>query len=116
MPADRDRHILRQIIGDRNRFLQYLRFLLADEGEEAQLITAASQQPDGPRPQPTLRDLRIPLLEELVRAYSRRPDRLDRVAQLMDDLNQTREGRELIPEDFSRIWRAFVDAGKRGGS
>jgi len=110
MPAERDGHILRQIIGDRNRFLQYLRLLLAEGPDEAQVIGAVSAEAGQAQQPPTLREMGIPLLEELVRAYSRRPDRIDRIAQLVQDLKETPEGRGLIPDSFLELWEAFVNA------
>ena len=45
----------------------------------------------------------LPLLEELVRTLSRNPEKLDAVAQLINDLKKTPEGLALMPERFEEI-------------
>jgi hypothetical protein len=47
------------------------------------------------------------LLEELTRAYSRNPGRLDSVRNLVKQLNETSEGHDIIPAEFMELWRVF---------
>jgi hypothetical protein len=47
------------------------------------------------------------LMEELVRAYSRNPDKLDRVAQMVEELKRTEDGRKVLPEGFEQIWQVI---------
>ena len=49
------------------------------------------------------------LLEDLVRAAAREPDRLAHIRRLIADLQSSPEGRELVPPGFMEIWRV-VDA------
>ena len=44
------------------------------------------------------------LFESLVRALDRDPERLDQVAEVIDDLRKTPEGKELLPHDLEDIW------------
>ncbi len=48
------------------------------------------------------------LLEPLLRALSRDPDRLDDIERLVTELVQTPEGRELLPEGWAALWEAVV--------
>ena len=56
-------------------------------------------QRSGPRAGPE-----IPLLEALMRALSRNPEQLDRIARLVDDLRRTEQGARLLPEGFDSVW------------
>jgi hypothetical protein len=47
------------------------------------------------------------LLEELTRAYSRNPNRLRSVRKLVEQLNDTAQGREVIPAEFMDLWKTF---------
>ena len=114
MPSEREQAIVRRTLGDRNGFLRYLRFLLADDAQEVAELLVPVEGERGESRGPVLTDLGVPLLEELVRAYSRRPEQIDRIAHLVDSLKSSLEGRELIPEDFAQVWEAFVTA-RRGG-
>ena len=110
MPPERDKHILRSIISDKNRFVRYLLFLLAEGADTfstAELLAVSRDEGDGDG---TFLYGDLPLLEELVRAYSRQPDKIDRIARLIDDLEESEEGRALLPEGFEQIWQAFLAA------
>ena len=56
----------------------------------------------------------LPLLEELTRAYSRNPGRLDSVRKLVEQLNATPKGTKIIPDEFMDLWRVF-DSMLQGG-
>jgi hypothetical protein len=116
MPAERDKHILRSIISDQNHFIRYLLFLLAEGSETLglpELLTISGSKGSGDG---TLMHGSLPLLEELVRAYSRQPEKIDRIAKLIDDLKQSEKGNELLPQGFEQIWEAFLAARSQEGS
>jgi hypothetical protein len=105
MPEGRDAAVLRTIVANREGFLRYLLLLLQDMGNLpsiGDLVSAiggkwnAAGSLDG-----------LPLLEELTRAYSRNPGRLDSVRKLVEQLNATPEGHEIIPDEFMDLWRVF---------
>jgi hypothetical protein len=50
----------------------------------------------------------LPLLEVMLRALDRNPEKLDNVARFIADLRATPEGRELLPPDFDAIWAPIV--------
>lgn len=109
MPEGRDRQILRAIISDEGRFVRYLLFLLADVGDASLFgrVLAMENGSDGDGA-PLRQDL--PLLEELVRAFARSPERLARIGRLVDDLRESDEGRAVLPEGFERVWNALMAA------
>jgi hypothetical protein len=105
MPEGRDAAVLRTIVANREGFLRYLLLLLQDMDNlpsVGDLISAiggkwnAGDSLDG-----------LPLLEELTRAYSRNPGRLDSVRNLVKQLNETSEGHDIIPPEFMELWRVF---------
>jgi len=115
MPEERDEKILIRIISDRNRFLRYLLFLLAEEHsyqpglleliprtEDAVISQDGDNTVDG-----------LLLLEEMVRAFSRSPEKIDRIAHLVQGLLKSDEGREILPDDFIQIWEPIWKARQR---
>jgi hypothetical protein len=113
MPEERDRQILLAIVSDDQRFIRYLLFLLADESDASligRVLAMESSQVGEGKPLPN----DIPLLEELVRAYARDPERLTRIGRLVDDLMESDEGRKVIPEGFERVWKALMQARSKG--
>ena len=105
MPEGRDAAVLRTIVANREGFLRYLLLLLQDMDNlpsVADILSAtggkwnAGDSLDG-----------LPLLEELTRAFSRNPGRLDSVRNLVKQLNATSEGHDIIPAEFMDLWRVF---------
>lgn len=109
-PADRASRIVRHIVRDRSGFFRYLRLLLADADELlAEAMSTASQSSNGHGGALGL-PFEEAVLEDLVRALSRDPARLDAVDRLMADLAAAPETRELVPEDFEALWRTIQTA------
>ena len=54
----------------------------------------------------------IPLLEELVRAFSREPEKIDRIGRLVEDIKKSDRADEVIPLHFEETWKAFLEAHK----
>jgi hypothetical protein len=113
MPEGRDAAVLRTIVANREGFLRYLLLLLQDMDNLpsiGDLVSAiggkwnAGGSLDG-----------LPLLEELTRAYSRNPSRLDSVRKLIEQLSATPEGHDIIPTEFMDLWRVFDSMLQEGG-
>jgi len=105
LPSDRTARILRSLIDSPAKFLRFLRALLGGvEGESFSLLrdgdgsssAALAGMFDGET-----------LLEDLLRAASRYPERLDVVRRLVRDLRQTEDGRTIIPPDLYEVWQAI---------
>lgn len=113
MPDDRDDRILQSIIKDSNSFVRYILFLLAEgemSGDLTELIrTIGIEKKAGNRGSSNLADS-IPLLEELVRALSRKPEKIDAIAKLVEDIQKNPDGEKLLPLDFNIIWQPILNA------
>lgn len=114
---ERDAALVRGVIRDRESFLRYLLLLLGEMDEPAALGDGAGEWGgllDGGRPDASDE---LPLLEELTRAYCRRPERLEEVRELVADLRELATGddrkeppAEVIPEEFMEVWATFEEA------
>jgi hypothetical protein len=113
MPEGRDAAVLRTIVANREGFLRYLLLLLQDMDNLpsiGDLVSAmggkwnAGGSLDG-----------LPLLEELTRAYSRNPDRLDSVRKLIEQLGAAPKADDIIPSEFMELWRVFDSMLQEGG-
>jgi hypothetical protein len=107
LPEERRAAVVRTIVANREGFLKYLLFLLADFEEDGlpnELLLAVSgeESPRGYRLQDAL-----PLLEEMTRALSRDPARLRSIKSLIDDLNHTGDGDNVVPPEFMELWRVY---------
>lgn len=110
MPEERDRAILRSVVKNRQGFLRYLLLLLAGLGDGADVgaVARAFSAKSAKQAQSAFDD--IPLLEELVRAFSRDRKRLVKVERLIDDITQDGEAEDILPEGFLRFWQVFQQA------
>jgi len=109
-PEDRAARLLHHVLSDRVRFLRYLLMLLAESDTISDAMAATirvgvdgrtSHGGDG-RPA-------MPLLEELVRACARHPDRITRVKRLVDELRSTPEGQQVLPDGFDDVWKPIEE-------
>jgi len=110
MPQDRDQKIFQSIISDREKFLRLLRLLLAEDKDLCAISNAledSSGDSASNKQSSQLAYFSQNLMEELVRAYSRNPDKLDRVAQMVEELKRTEDGRKVLPEGFEQIWQVI---------
>jgi len=107
IPESRKDRLFSAIISDRAQFLRYLWLLLADE--VGRLPPWTGEVP-GQIWRPLSGDGAMPLLEALVRALSRSPKKLEHIAELVEGLQRTPEGRDLLPEGFEALWEAVTKA------
>jgi hypothetical protein len=121
VPDDRIDRVLNAVLGDRERLLRYLLFLLARD-EDISSVSAAllSSRDRGREDKGSLESggTSLPLFEELLRSLARAPGKLESVARLVEDLNRTPEGATLLPDGFPAVWNAIWTAhlaSKRGG-
>ncbi|MCB0964515.1 MAG: phospholipase D family protein [Acidimicrobiales bacterium] len=98
VPDDRERLLLRSLIGSAERFLRYLLALLDDESTgEAALDTIADIEGSGDRRAATGS---LPVLEKLVRTVRRDPDKLLALDPLVRDLAAD----DALPDGFGAVW------------
>lgn len=109
-PHDREEQVLRSVLTDRGRLVEYLLLLVADEvgasstNANALDSTLAGEPGAG-------NGFRTPaLLETFLRALDRAPERLDHVHRLVADLRKTEDGAKLLPSDFDAVWSPIWEA------
>ena len=116
-PADRAGRLLLALLRNRAQLLRYLLMLLADDEDDArrlvEALAAANHRVPGTDGENG--GLGLPLLEPLLQALDRRPERLDQIARLIDDLRNTAEGQDLVAGDFLGVWEPIYAARKALG-
>jgi len=108
LPQDREKRMLQAMISSQDKFLRYL-LLLLFEGESSYLSALMETKLTGLRSKGRkwLFGEDMPLFEEMVRAYSRYPEKIERIAELVDDLSKTEEEKKVLPKEFQKLWAAF---------
>lgn len=108
LPEARDAAILQTVIRNRDGFLRYLMLLLGDLADGIEAMETGKQgffgdwgdgKGDG-----------ASILESLVRAYSRAPERLQEVGRIISRVEQAPEGEAIVPAAFLDVWRVFEQA------
>lgn len=99
-PADRKERVLRSLLKDSKTLLRYLLLLLADDPEamfqdlRVPADNGSAWSADGEW---------MPLLEQLLRAVDRSPERVEQVQRLIDELRRTPEGQQIVPPALDSI-------------
>ena len=109
MPGDRIHQILRSLLDSPEKFLRFLRALLG--GLDAVLAWTGDADAD----EAPVWGIGVggeTLLDDLVRAASRDPGRLEPVRRLIDDLSgaEADDGRRIVPDVLLDIWNAVEEA------
>ncbi len=107
IPEERDRAILQSIISDRGKFIRYILLLLSEENDPARMMSLMARYRFGLDDKTAAAARTIPLLEELVRAYSRSPEKLDRINEIVRDLTMLEDDNEILPKGFEEVWEVF---------
>lgn len=111
MPDQRQDRLIARMIADSDGFLRYLLMLLWEDKDADIDSLGMSGWAFGPGSGPGSGGVEaLPLLEELVRVFSRTPERLDDIEDLMRRLRATDEGERIVPDEFMELWRAFEAA------
>ena len=105
LPSGRTARILRTLIDSPAKFLRFLRALLGGLEGGSMFLPRNGDGSDQAKWAGVLDG--ETLLEDLLRAASRDPDRLDVVRRLVADLQRTAEGRTMIPPDLYELWRSI---------
>jgi hypothetical protein len=113
IPATRDNTILQSIISDRSRFVRYLLFLLADDPSMFQIEELIARGEGKAETVKTGAMLNLPLFEEMLKAYSRAPEKIKRIKDLIVDIKKSENGGNLFPEGFEELVEVFLGAIKQ---
>ena len=108
MPGDRTYEILRTLLDSPEKFLRFLRALLGGLDTLTDGTTERVGPPGGAAWGTGIGGETV--LEDLLRAASRDPARLEPVRRLIHDLRRTEDGRRIVPDDLFLIWTAVEEA------
>ncbi len=109
MPQSRISKIIKGIISDRDKFFEYLRFLLADDFDK-EAANSGNDSVIGPADDASgLWDVKSPIFEQLLITASRRPGRLREIDGIIQQLMEGDEQDEdrVVPQEFLTLWDAF---------
>jgi len=107
LPHDREDEIYKLVVNNKDGFLRYLLLLLGEYegGLLSEIKNTAGKKGFTKGGSPALES--IPILEELVRAYSRNPEKLKDVESVIRRLARDKTTDTVIPEDFLNLWEVF---------
>jgi len=109
-PDDRAAQIVRSIIKDPETFLRFLMMLLSPDAIE-QFMFDGDGDPFGRQDDRGGAGFSaMPVFEQLVRTFSRNPERIDDAKATIDDLMTDEATRDVIPVQFLELWSVFVTA------
>jgi len=111
MPAGRMDHVFGAIISDRSQFLRYLWLILAQEDPSQWMDWMEDGTGDTWKTAFSAQER--PVLEAMLRALSRSPDKIDRIAEMVESLRCMSKGQSIFPEGFELLWDALLQV--RGG-
>jgi HKD family nuclease len=111
LPETRVSRILRSIINSRDRFFEYLRFLLADDAQKEPIGT----EPDDDRSpsdgeNASIWDTSSTIFERLLLTASRSPHRLRAIDDVIEQLRKEETDNatsRVVPQEFVDFWEAF---------
>ena len=109
VPEQRDRLLLRILIGNAERFFRYLMALLDEETGEINLVNAVDRL-GNETPEVEPNPLALPVLEKLLRTMRRDPARLVGLHPLVSDLAAD----DALPEGFAELWTMILDVAETG--
>jgi hypothetical protein len=106
IPDGRKDAILRSIIRNKEKFFQFLQFLLGKDIAVTQFSDADERNEEEGGPGTGAWSQDSPILEELLLCVSRDPEKLKEVDQIITKLSSDKEN-SPIPADFLEFWSVF---------
>lgn len=104
-PAGRKEALLKHLLSDKDRVLRFMMLLLSDADASAFTEFAGGSHAGGePFQFSTMLDGRT-LFESLMQCVARDPSRLQQVASMIADLQNSEDGKALLPDDLDSIWQ-----------
>lgn len=111
-PPNRAEAVTAELLSDRERLLRFILLLLATSpsGTDAlldELEQISGDSPTGGHGRPPSTAISLPLLEPILRALHRDPERLDEVGTLIADLRKISAKSDLVPAELEELWRVI---------
>ena len=110
VPEQRDRLLLRVLIGKAERFFCYLMALLEEDPAEFSLLDTIVRISDEPVTSDGDGPMSLPVLEKLLRTMRRDPAKLTGLHPLVSDLADE----DVLPPGFVELWRMIHDVATAG--
>ena len=111
VPEQRDRLLLRMLIGNAERFFRYLMALLEEDSAEFTLLDTIERiSNESATPDDGGGSMSLPVLEKLLRTMRRNPAKLDGLHPLVSDLADD----DALPPGFAELWRMIHDVATVG--
>lgn len=111
LPEDRLEDLFRRIINTRDKFFEYLRFLLSDDVRKEDLLSDLEEGNKlGADEWTGAMQFNIPIYEQLLVAASRSPKKLAEIDEVIRHLLKPAEGETChIPPEFVEFWSSFQE-------
>ena len=109
-PADRMEQVLAGVLQEPGQFLRFLLFLLQDPDVDPAGVADLVRGLDPGRLANKGHWSLTPLLEDLLRAVARSPERLRDVHRLVEDLKRSPAGAKVLPPGFESVWQPIWEA------
>jgi len=111
LPEDRNSFVITNVINNSRNFIRYLLLILSsDPNHVINSFIDASQGDGANKPNnyafQAIDD--IPLFEELLRATSRHPEKIEQIASLIDEIKRINPEQDIFPDGFDKIWSAIT--------
>tara|TARA_R110002072_G_scaffold135053_1_gene276187 strand:- start:4954 stop:6840 length:1887 start_codon:yes stop_codon:yes gene_type:complete len=111
LPDDRNDRVLASLFEDKDQLLRFLFLLLAADG----VISVGGEGSfSGPGLPSSGTDGRfqshLPMLETLLRALDKSPEKLDQLSDFISQLRRSDTGEALLPAGFEQIWEPLWEA------
>ena len=104
-PVDRESRLLCSMLQNRSQLMRLLMILLSDDGIEA-MVNAGIGADSWTGGDWLSGGEDTPLLESLLKALDRSPERLDQIKRLLDEMSEGGNLDELLPDGFEDVWSA----------
>jgi hypothetical protein len=103
-PEDRYQRVLLSLLDDSSKLMRFLLLLLGGTPEVPGSPSSGADSPAGYGRWGPAGWSSSTLLESLLRALDRTPEKLDHIARLVSDLRATEDGRRMLPPGFDAVW------------
>lgn len=108
IPKSRLDSIFKSIISNREKFLEYLGFLLTEDVSKGDFVSDPPKKGVGLKGEESIWNTELPIFERLISAASRDPIRLKAVDNLVERLKAKGPAEEqLLPPGFLDFWEVF---------
>ena len=105
LPPLRKEAIFKSIIQDKERFIQFIQFLLGANDDHL-FFHGSQQKPASRQADKSWINMSAPMYEEMLIAAARNPDKLRDIEKLIQRLKK-HKAENVIPDDFNMIWNVF---------